>query len=71
MNNSSTIIKEMQSLRQTWRTQNFTFIPEQQARYDELLMLRKAFIEKWKEDGRVWIGPSNAGKKKEEEQEEN
>ena len=71
MNNSSTVLKEMQSLRQTWRTQNFTYTKEQQERYDELLELRKAFINFWKEEGRVWVGPSNIGKKKEEEKEEN
>ena len=41
MNNSSTVLKEMQSLRQTWRTQNFTYTKEQQERYDELLELLK------------------------------
>ena len=66
MNNSSTILKELQSLRQNWRIQNFNYTKEQQDRYDELLMLRRAFIDKWKEDGKVWVGPSNAGKKKEE-----
>jgi hypothetical protein len=71
MNNSSTVLKEMQSLRQTWRTQNFTYTKDQQERYDELLELRKAFINFWKEEGRVWVGPSNIGKKKEEEKEEN
>ena len=70
MNNSSTVLKEMQSLRQTWRTQNFTYTKDQQERYDELLELRKAFINIWKEEGRVWVGPSNIGKKKEEEKEQ-
>ena len=70
MNNSSTVLKEMQSLRQTWRTQNFTYTKDQQERYDELLELRKAFINFWKEEGRVWVGPSNIGKKKEEEEKE-
>jgi len=70
MNNSSTVLKEIQSLKQTWRVQNFYLNQEQQERYDELMELRKAFIAFWKEEGRVWVGPSNAGKKKEEEQEE-
>ena len=70
MNNSSTVLKEIQSLKQTWRTQNFSLTKEQQSRYDELMELRRAFITFWKEEGRVWVGPSNAGKKKEEEQEE-
>jgi len=71
MNNSSTVLKEIQSLKQIWRNQNFSLSKEQQSRYDELMELRKAFIAFWKEEGRVWVGPSNAGKKKEEEQEEN
>ena len=69
MNNSSTVLKEIQSLKQTWRTQNFSLTKEQQSRYDELMELRKAFITFWKEEGRVWVGPSNAGKNKEEQEE--
>lgn len=66
MNNSSTVLKEMQSLQKTWRVQNFTLTKDQQARYDELKELRKAFIDFWQENGRVWVGPSNAGKSKEQ-----
>jgi len=66
MNNSSTVLKEMQSLQKTWRAQNFYLTNEQQARYDELVMLRKAFIQYWKENDMVWVGPSNAGKSKEQ-----
>ena len=66
MNNSSTVLKEMQSIQKTWRAQNFYLTNEQQARYDELLMLRKAFIQYWKENKMVWVGPSNAGKSKEQ-----
>jgi len=69
MNNSSTVLKEIQSLKQTWRTQNFSLTKEQQSRYDELMELRRAFITFWKEEGRVWVGPSNAGKNKEEQEE--
>ena len=68
MNNSSTVLKEMQSLQKTWRQQNFYLTNEQQAHYDELKMLRKAFIEYWKENDLVWVGPSNAGKNKETEE---
>ena len=66
MNNSSTVLKEMQSLQKTWRAQNFYLTNDQQTRYDELLMLRKAFIQYWKENDLVWVGPSNAGKSKEQ-----
>ncbi len=44
-----------------WRVQDFNYTQAQQARYEELMGLRKAFIEHWKEEGRVWVGPSNAG----------
>ena len=64
MNNSSQVLREMQSLRLDWRTQNFTFTKEQQARYTELQDLRRAFVAYWKENGMVWVGPSNAGKSK-------
>ena len=40
MNNSSTVLKEMQSLPNP-STQNFTYTKEQQERYDELLELLK------------------------------
>lgn len=70
MNNSSAIIRELQELRKIWRVQNFVFSADQQARYDELTGLRRAFVQHWKEEGRVWVGPSNAGKKQQEEQEE-
>tara|TARA_B100000683_G_scaffold272235_1_gene314973 strand:+ start:1156 stop:1368 length:213 start_codon:yes stop_codon:yes gene_type:complete len=69
MNNSSTILKEMQELRKVWRTQNFYYTKEQQERYDELLDLRRAFINYWKENNMVWVGPSMAGKNKTEEEE--
>ena len=68
MNNSSTVLKEIQSLKQIWRTQNFSLTKEQQSRYDELMELRRAFITFWKEEGRIWVGSSNAGKKKEEQE---
>ena len=58
----------MQELRKVWRTQNFYYTKEQQERYDELLDLRRAFIAYWKENGMVWVGPSMAGKNKNEEE---
>ena len=33
--------------------------------------LRKAFIQHWKEEGRVWVGPSNAGNNFDKEEEKN
>tara|TARA_R100000278_G_scaffold117563_1_gene97606 strand:- start:1992 stop:2207 length:216 start_codon:yes stop_codon:yes gene_type:complete len=61
MNNSSQILIELDELRKMWRVQDFNYTQAQQARYEELMGLRKAFIEHWKEEGRVWVGPSNAG----------
>ena len=66
MNNSSQITKELQELKKIWSTQNFTYTKEQSDRYDELLELRRAFIAYWKENGMVWVGPSNVGKGKTE-----
>jgi len=62
MNNSSQILRELQELRKTWRAQNFSYTTTQAARYEELTMLRRAFVSKWYEDGLVWTGPSNVGK---------
>ena len=70
MNNSSTVLKEMQTLRKSWRDQNFYFTKEQEERYNELLELRRAFVTYWKENGMVWVGPSNAGKTVEEVEKE-
>jgi len=70
MNNSSTVLKEMQTLRKSWRDQNFYFTKEQEERYNELLDLRRAFVTYWKENGMVWVGPSNAGKTVEEVEKE-
>ncbi len=55
MNNSSTVLKELQSLQKTYKVQNFKFTSSQQARYDELLELRRAFITYWQENGMVWL----------------
>jgi len=62
MNNSSQILRELQELRKTWRAQNFSYTSAQTARYEELTSLRRAFVNKWYEDGVVWTGPSNVGK---------
>jgi len=66
MNNSSTVLKELQSLQKTYKVQNFRFTTDQQARYDELLELRRAFVTYWQENDMVWTGPSNVGKAKTE-----
>lgn len=62
MNNSSQILRELDGLRKTWKVQNLRYTPEQQERYDELMELRRAFIQHWKENDQIWVGPSMAGK---------
>jgi len=53
MNNSSLVLRELQELKKTWRDQDFLFTKDQQSRYDELLMLRRAFVTYWYENGMV------------------
>ena len=59
-------LRELQSLQKQWRKQDFKYTPEQQKRYDYLLSFRRAQVSKFYEDGLVWIGPSLAGKKLDE-----
>ena len=51
---SSEITRELQSLTQTWRNNNFVFTGEQKRKYDRLLSQRREFIKQWKEEGRVY-----------------
>ena len=37
----SQVIKELNELREEWRTQCFKYTPEQQIRYDRLIQLRR------------------------------
>ena len=53
MNNSSTVLREMQELRDTWRKQGLSFTKEQKTRYEELVGLRRAFVTYWNENGMV------------------
>ena len=41
---SSAILKEMNELKEAWRRQSFKYTNEQQKRYDELLVLRRARV---------------------------
>lgn len=49
------------------RHQNLVWSPEQKARYAQLLDMRRQQVKDWYKEGKVWIGPSQAGKPKEEE----
>ena len=63
----SPIAKEMKEIRDQVRKQDFSWTFEQRERYDTLLGQRYAQIKQWKEEGRIWVGPSNVGKKEEED----
>ncbi len=51
------------------KDQNFSFTNDQQKKYDLLLELRRARVKEFYDNNRVWVGPSEAGKVKEEEKE--
>lgn len=53
MQGSSQVLKALQSLQKVYRDQNFVFTKEQRERYDELLTLRHAFIQHWKENNLI------------------
>ena len=65
---SSTLLKEIQQLRQGWRNQNFNWVGDQRKRYDELMKQRRELVRQWYKEDRVWKGPSMVGKKKEEKE---
>ena len=56
---SSKVLKDLLSLKEAYRRQNFSFTTEQQTQNKELLTLRRKFVSQWKKDGKVWVGPSN------------
>ena len=56
---SSKVLKDLLSLKEAYRRQNFSFTTEQQTQYKELLTLRRQFVSQWKKDGKGWVGPSN------------
>ena len=67
MVNNSAVLRSLTDMKKVYKDQNFTFSKEQQERYDLLLELRRQRITQLKEEGRVWVGPSDAGKPKEED----
>lgn len=62
----STLI-ELAEMKKTYRKQDFKFTQDQRQRHDLLLELRRSHVAEYYEDQRVWIGPSMAGKKLEED----
>ena len=68
MANNSAVLRELTEMKKTYKDQNFSFTGSQQEKYDLLLELRRARVKSFYEDGRVWIGPSDAGKPKNEDE---
>jgi len=64
---SSQVLKEMNELKVAWRKQNLSFNGEQRKRYEELLDLRRQIVRQFYKEGRVYVKPSAAVLKKEEE----
>jgi hypothetical protein len=59
-------LRELTELKKTWRQQDFIFTAAQQERYELLLQMRRSHVNYWRENGMMWVGPSNAGKTLEE-----
>ena len=51
---SSEITRELQSLTETWRNNNFVFTGEQKKKYDKLSTQSRVFIKQCKVVGRVF-----------------
>ena len=66
MSDTPTTLQRMKELRQMWRDNNFFFTPEQQEAYEVLSARRKERVLELYKEGRVWVGPSEAGKTVEE-----
>ena len=49
---SSAVLKEMNELKESWRRQSFKYTNEQQKRYDELLLLRRARVKEMLSDNK-------------------
>ena len=49
---SSAVLKEMFELKEAWRRQSFVLTNEQQKRYDELLILRRARVKEMLSDNK-------------------
>lgn len=58
---NSTIIKEILEIKDQVKKQGFVWNEGQRVRYDNLMILRREQIKDWTANGKVWVGPSNAG----------
>ena len=48
MATSSQVLKELMSLKKAYRTQNFSYTKERVDRYNELLKLRRGYVNQWR-----------------------
>jgi len=68
MVNNSAVLRSLTDMKKVYKDQNFTFSKDQQEKYDLLLELRRQRVISFYKDGRVWVGPSEAGKPKGEDE---
>jgi hypothetical protein len=59
-------VNQLLALKEEYKRQDFNFTKEQRERYDVLLNRRREEVKEWYKEGKVWIGPSKAGKNLEE-----
>ena len=64
------IVNQLAEIREQVRKQDFNWSREQRERYSSLVQQRHDQITQWREEGRIWVGPSNVGKDKETQQDE-
>ena len=50
---SSYVLKQLTELKQVYRDQYFTFTPDQQQKYNELLNRRREIVKNWHDNDRV------------------
>ncbi len=66
MINNSAVLRSLTDMKKLYKDQNFSFSKDQQGKYNLLLELRRARVKSFYDDSRVWVGPSEAGKPKSE-----
>ena len=64
------VLSHLNELRDTWRSQNFTYTKDQQTQYDMLMQARRERIQFFKETDRIQKGPKISVKKAEEVQDD-
>ena len=64
------VLSHLNELRDTWRSQNFTYTKDQQSQYDMLMQARRERVSFFYETDRVQKGPKISVKKVEEVEED-